>query len=191
MKSARVRNFSALEVANLCGVVNQTAINWIRKNYLHAHMTPGGQYRVYGEDLASFMVSRGMKLPEELRPFVSVRQKSVLMIDSDGLFVRHFLSELKAEFPGCETDRAGDGFEAGIKLAGKRRDLILLCCDTAGLDPLKVCRSIRSGSGSEGISIIAYTENFDTRQYRSLVEAGADVYIAKPFDMGKISFYLE
>jgi len=29
-KRKKVRIFSALEVANICGVVNQTAINWIK-----------------------------------------------------------------------------------------------------------------------------------------------------------------
>ena len=62
----KVRIFSALEVANICGVVNQTAINWIKSNYLKAFMTPGGQYRVYSEDLYQFLKSRGMRVPEEL-----------------------------------------------------------------------------------------------------------------------------
>ncbi|MDR2747514.1 MAG: histidine kinase, partial [Treponema sp.] len=31
--------YSALEVANICGVVNQTAINWIRNGYLKAFVT--------------------------------------------------------------------------------------------------------------------------------------------------------
>ena len=31
--------YSALEVANICGVVNQTAINWIRNGYLTAFST--------------------------------------------------------------------------------------------------------------------------------------------------------
>jgi len=48
-------------VANLCGVVNQTAINWIRNGYLKAFTTPGGQYRIYAEDLISFLDSRGMR----------------------------------------------------------------------------------------------------------------------------------
>ena len=50
----KIRIFSALEVANLCGVVNQTAINWIRNGYLKAFTTPGGQYRIYAEDLMAF-----------------------------------------------------------------------------------------------------------------------------------------
>ncbi|HUW42488.1 MAG TPA: helix-turn-helix domain-containing protein, partial [Rectinemataceae bacterium] len=66
-KSAKkVRIFSALEVANLCGVVNQTAINWIRNGYLKAFTTPGGQYRIYAEDLTEFLDSRGMRIPPEL-----------------------------------------------------------------------------------------------------------------------------
>ena len=59
--------FSALEVAKLCGVVNQTAINWIKGNHLKAYQTPGGQFRVYPEDLYDFMMSRNMRIPEELK----------------------------------------------------------------------------------------------------------------------------
>ena len=53
-KEKKVRIFSALEVADICGVVNQTAINWIKNGFLKAFMTPGGQYRVYAEDLFTF-----------------------------------------------------------------------------------------------------------------------------------------
>ena len=55
-KSKRVKYFSALEVANICGVVNQTVINWIKAGYLKAYMTPGGQFRVSPEDLVQLLV---------------------------------------------------------------------------------------------------------------------------------------
>lgn len=54
----RVRIYSALEVANLCGVVNQTAINWIKSGHLKAFTTPGGQFRIYAEDLIAFLEER-------------------------------------------------------------------------------------------------------------------------------------
>lgn len=54
-KAKKVVVYSALEVANICGVVNQTAINWIRNGYLKAFQTPGGQFRVYVDDLVFFM----------------------------------------------------------------------------------------------------------------------------------------
>ena len=65
-KEKKIRIYSALEIAYICGVVNQTAINWIKKGYLKAFITPGGQYRVYAEDLYEFLKSRGMRIPEEL-----------------------------------------------------------------------------------------------------------------------------
>ena len=58
--------YSALEVANICGVVNQTAINWIRNDYLKAFKTPGGQYRIYPDDLVEFMRQRNMRIPTEV-----------------------------------------------------------------------------------------------------------------------------
>ena len=62
----QVRIYSALEVARICGVVNQTAINWIKSGHLKAFQTPGGQYRVYAEDMVAFLTSRGMRVPADL-----------------------------------------------------------------------------------------------------------------------------
>ena len=78
--------FSALEVANICGVVNQTAINWIKGGHLKAFTTPGGQYRVYPDDLAEFMKERDMRIPDELAKHctgVTVAKKSILVVDDD------------------------------------------------------------------------------------------------------------
>ncbi len=60
------RMFSALEVANICGVVNQTAINWIKNGHINAFTTPGSQYRVYPEDFKAFLEERNMKVPAEI-----------------------------------------------------------------------------------------------------------------------------
>lgn len=190
-KSEKVRNYSALEVANLCGVVNQTAINWIKKKYLRAFMTPGGQYRVYGEDLAAFMQARGMKIPDELRGFVRSTGPTILFIDDDEYFSRQFLEDLEAEYPHCMIECARDGFEAGIKLASADRDLIFLNADMAGMSVPMVCQTIRGKPGGNGKSIIVFTERVDSLHKETVLKAGADVYIGKPFDVGQISIYLE
>ena len=78
--------YSALEVARLCGVVNQTAINWIRKQHLKAFNTPGGQFRVCPKDLLEFMRSRSFKIPPELLRVCygeSYVSKSLLIVDDD------------------------------------------------------------------------------------------------------------
>lgn len=190
-KFQKVKIYSALEVANICGVVNQTAINWIKKKYLKAFTTPGGQYRVYGEDLVSFMVGRGMKIPMELKEFLHGDSKNILLVEDDDQFAWQFLDEVKSEYPHCTVERAFDGFEAGIKLAGEERDLILINGDMAGLNAMRVCESIRSGSDGENKSIIIFTGLIDNIKKESLLKAGADVYLKKPFDLGQISIYLE
>lgn len=191
MKTAKVRNFSALEVANICGVVNQTAINWIKKGYLRAHRTPGGQYRVYGEDLVHFMNSKEMDIPKTLQSYHPQKKKTVLFIDDNNAFAESFLSDLTGEFPTVSVHRASDSFEAGFKLAANDKDLILINGDMDGLDARKICRLIRSTPSGEEKSIIVFTDVPDLTYKVSLLEAGADVYIKKPFDVGHISIYME
>lgn len=191
MKTARVRKYSALEVANLCGVVNQTAINWIKKNYLTAHTTPGGQYRVYAEDLAIFMNSRGMKVPQELNRHIKGARKNILFIDDNDQFAWQFLGDLKAEYPKCEIDRASDGFEAGAKVVSGQSDLVIINADMDGLKVHKVCKVIRNTPGGSEKSIIVFREKANSVEKEAMLHAGADVYISKPFDIGHISIYLE
>ena len=77
----KLKIFSALEVANMCGVVNQTAINWIKNGYLKAFTTPGGQYRVYSENMIEFLEGRGMNIPDVLLPFVKDDKKGKKVIE--------------------------------------------------------------------------------------------------------------
>ena len=69
----------------MCGVVNQTAINWIKNGYLKAFNTPGGQYRVYKDDLIEFINARGMRVPEALTVTEGPQAdwKSIIVIDDD------------------------------------------------------------------------------------------------------------
>lgn len=65
----KIKVYSALEIAKMCGVVNQTVINWITKGHIESFRTPGGQYRVYPDVLRAFMESNGMRIPEELQQY--------------------------------------------------------------------------------------------------------------------------
>ena len=130
----KIRIFSALEVANLCGVVNQTAINWIRNGYLRAFMTPGGQYRIYQEDLVAFLQDRSMRVPSELelpqKP--DVDWNLLAIIDDDRQLndlMKRFFERLDASFTIIQ---AFDGFEAGALMAEKRPGFVILDIDLPG-----------------------------------------------------------
>ena len=115
----KVKIFSALEVANLCGVVNQTAINWIRTNHLKAFTTPGGQFRVYEEDLISFLETRKMRIPPELCTNMNAEVDIglVLIVDDDRDLNTILKRLLERKMPNVRVAQAFDGFDAGRVIA--------------------------------------------------------------------------
>ena len=145
-KSNKPVVYSALEVANICGVVNQTAINWIRSNYLKAFKTPGGQFRVYPDDLAEFMESRDMRIPEELLANCTKQgnraKKSILIVDDDESLNTVMAKFIGKKFENLEVFQAFDGFDAGSQMTEKKPEYVILDLDLPGVDGFDLCRRI-------------------------------------------------
>jgi Response regulators consisting of a CheY-like receiver domain and a winged-helix DNA-binding domain len=185
----KIRIFSALEVANLCGVVNQTAINWIRNGYLKAFTTPGGQYRIYAEDLASFLDSRGMKIPLELdeRLKDEIDWSAVLVVDDDAelndLLKRWFERKL-ADFA---VHQAFDGFEAGRLIEAKKPGYVILDIDLPGIDGHALCRKIKTNPGFGKPFVIAMTGLDRPEEAQAMLSEGADAFFAKPLDFEAVA----
>src|SRR5215510_7260636 len=107
----RVRIFSALEVANICGVVNQTAINWIRSGHIKAFTTPGGQYRIYAKDLAAFLDKRGMAVSgEELKVMMGNANWSKFLIAAEQSVSGSLKAGIENLFPEYAIIQAFDWF---------------------------------------------------------------------------------
>ncbi len=189
----KVRIFSALEVANICGVVNQTAINWIKNGYLKAFTTPGGQYRVYSEDLVDFLHSRGMRLPPELKEVLE-QQKSievVLIVDDDEDFNNTLKQFLEKKYPDYTLEQAFDGFEAGKVLAESKPDMVLLDVDLPGIDGRKLCQKIKEDSPAVKPIVIAISGVTEGDIEGQMMEAGADAFLAKPLKMEELPQVIE
>jgi CheY-like chemotaxis protein len=185
----KVRIYSALEVANICGVVNQTAINWIKSDYLKAFMTPGGQYRVYSEDLYQFLQSRGMRIPDELRESRGgeERAKSLLIVDDD-----QALNDLLARFfsrtkPGLKLYQAFDGFEAGRLVTEAKPGVVVLDINLPGIDGFKLCRQIKSEPELGNPIIIAISGFNVPDMEKRILRDGADAFLAKPFEPSQLA----
>lgn len=181
----KVRIFSALEVANICGVVNQTAINWIKNGYLKAFTTPGGQYRVYSEDLVDFLHSRGMRMPEELQRVLEEQLEvdTILIVDDDRDLNNLMHQYLSKKHPDFEVYQAFDGFEAGRMLAEKKPGLVVLDIDLPGVNGHKLARSIKDASGVTKPLIIAVSGLDDPAEQEAILKEGADAFMAKPLEL--------
>ena len=180
----RVKIYSALEVANLCGVVNQTAINWIKSGYLKAFMTPGGQFRVYAEDLVAFLTERGMRIPAELTEELNavLDETLVLVVDDDKDLNSILKRILERKLPHVRVAQAFDGFEAGKIMAERHPALIFLDVDLPGIDGRSLCKRIRSDSSIGKPKVIAMTglDSLDIKD--EMLMAGADSFFPKPLD---------
>jgi two-component system OmpR family response regulator len=185
----KIRIFSALEVANLCGVVNQTAINWIRNGYLKAFTTPGGQYRIYAEDLVGFLDSRGMRIPAgiEERFKDDVDWGAVLVVDDDAelndMLKRCFVRKLT----NVIVHQAFDGFDAGRLLAEMRPGFVVLDINLPGVDGHALCRKIKGDPGFGKPFIIAMTGLDRSEEAQSILAEGADAFFAKPLDFDAVA----
>lgn len=181
--------YSALEVAKLCGVVNQTAINWIKNNHLKAFNTPGGQFRVYPEDLMEFMRSRNIQVPVEVRiacgERVSVSDSLIIVDDDRGLnsVVAKFISK---KLPSLPVYQAFDGFEAGSLMSEKQPSILLLDLNLPGIDGFDLCRKINESErfGKPAIIIITALENEEVEA--KVKELGVKSFMKKPLDLIKI-----
>lgn len=187
-KEDRVRVFSAMEAANLCGVVNQTTINWIRSGHLKAFTTPGGQYRIYAEDLLSFLEERKMRIPEELKAPAELGPdpEVILVVDDDRDLNQILKRILERKLPGIKVAQAFDGFEAGRKIAELRPGLVLLDYDLPGMDGASLCKRIRTDP-TIGRPFVFSMTGLDTSDVKaSLLAAGADDFFPKPLDFERL-----
>ena len=140
----KVKIFSALEVANICGVVNQTAINWIKNGYLKAFTTPGGQYRIYAKDLAAFLDNRGMvDSGDFLQVLLERANWGTLIIAADEPVNNRLHDELEGFLPDFSIVQAYDAFELGLKLAGEKPGFILLQQNLSGVDYKKLLQLLK------------------------------------------------
>ncbi|HWR11192.1 MAG TPA: response regulator [Rectinemataceae bacterium] len=180
----RVRIFSALEVANLCGVVNQTAINWIKNGHLKAFTTPGGQFRVYAEDFIAFLEDRNMRIPAEINAEMNADVDSglILIVDDDHDLNTILKRMLERKIPDISVAQAFDGFEAGRIIAERHPALVFLDFDLPGINGKSLCSRIRSDPSIGKPSVISMT-GIDTPEMRDeMLAVGADDFFGKPLD---------
>ncbi len=186
--------FSALEVANICGVVNQTAINWIRNGHLKAFSTPGGQYRVYADDLVSFMAGRGMRVPDGLAQKAAVpenNEKVILVVDDDEGLNAVITKYLVKTFPDFSVYQSFDGFDAGAQLVDKRPGIVILDIDLPGIDGLDICRRLKTTDDFGRPYVIIMTALVDAALESTLLGMGADLFFKKPLSLKDLKASVE
>jgi len=178
----RVRIFSALEVANICGVVNQTAINWIRNGHLKAFTTPGGQYRIYAKDLAAFLDKRGMGASGDvLQVMMENANWNSFLIAAEQSVTDSIKTGVEGIFPDYAIIPAYDWFEIGRKITEEKPGFVLLDAELPGVDIHKFISTVKDDPFFGKPYVILLTEDAGLRS-----GSAADVILSKPLDLVKL-----
>jgi adenylate cyclase len=107
----------------------------------------------------------------------------ILVVDDTPANVR--LLEAVLGPRGYEMLTAGSGPEALEAVTAKRPDLVLLDIVMPGMDGYEVCRRLRSTPAGAVLPVVMITASGNEQKFRAL-EAGADDFIAKPFDQAEL-----
>jgi len=78
---------------------------------------------------------------------------------------------------------AFDGYEAGVKMATLKPDLLILDLIVPGMDGFAVCQRVKADPEGKRTKILAMTGCVQTGYVAKAVEYGADLCLEKPFRM--------
>lgn len=109
---------------------------------------------------------------------------SVLIVDDEAKL--RFLLRAHLETAGFEVFEAGDGLEAVDAAIANEPDLIVMDVKMPRLDGIEATRRLRGDARTEAIPIIILTGRASTQDLVTALEAGAQEYLRKPFDMTEL-----
>jgi len=162
------------EAAKLLMVSPITVRAWAQKGLLLSETTPGGHRRFLRENVEQF--SRQCKTAPQRN------ELRILIVDDDKQvagFLFEWLTSLDEPFI---VDIATDGFEVGSKIHTFEPDITLVDLMMPKLDGFTICRQIKADPETSDIRVIAMTGHPSPENERRILEAGAEICIAKPLD---------
>ncbi len=106
---------------------------------------------------------------------------SLLFVEDDDAI--RLALRLALEDEGYEVHEASDGASGLVQFGQHHPDLVLLDLRLPDLSGFEVCRALRATST---VPIIIITAQTETQDLVAGLEAGADDYVTKPFDLGEL-----
>jgi DNA-binding response OmpR family regulator len=99
--------------------------------------------------------------------------------------MRGAIAEVLAE-RGHGVLALGDGAAAWEALRAERFPLMVLDLGLPGIDGLELCRRLRALPGGDATVVVVLTARTAPADLGAVLDAGADDYLAKPFDVGML-----
>jgi two-component system chemotaxis response regulator CheY len=105
---------------------------------------------------------------------------TILIVDDDPL-IRKLITTTLRDVAGYTLREAGDGMAALEAAAEDRPEIVFLDYDMPRLNGIETCRRLRSDPVTAEATIIMLTAMSDGPAQDRAVDAGADLFLTKPF----------
>lgn len=173
--------FTTGEVAEICGISQQTVIRCFDNGRLKGYRVPGSKFRRIPRDaLIPFMKANGISLDR-----LETGKKRVLVVDDDPAIVE-MLVELLERDGRFDVQTASNGFDAGLRTKEFRPEVIVLDYKLPYLNGDAVVRRIREDESLEDVKIIIISGEVDRAGVDALMKCGADCFLQKPFGIDQL-----
>ena len=149
-------------------------------------------YNEAGKQIAAAPVINTPLLPESETALVdsgsSESRFQLLVIEDNHNVAAYIGSQFADRYAVSYADNGKDGLEKALELVP---DLIITDLMMPGLDGQEVCRQVRANEITDHIPIIVITAKITEEERIKGLEAGADVYLTKPFNVDELHTRVE
>ncbi|MEL7485121.1 MAG: response regulator [Planctomycetota bacterium] len=183
---SRKRIFTTGEAAQVCKVSQQTIIRCFDSGRLTGFRVPGSKFRrIPREELIRFMKANDIPLDA-----LEGSTRRILCVDDDPKIVELF-SDILGDDPRFEVETCGNGYDAGLMTNSFRPHLIVLDYMLPDINGNVVCQRIREHDELADTKIIFISGVIEPGEVDGLMQAGADDFLQKPFDLDELTARIE
>ena len=170
--------FTTGEAAKICNVSQQTIIRCFDSGRLEGFRVPGSKFRrIPRAELVRFMKKNSIPTDS-----LESARKRVLIVDDDAEIVEVLQQALERD-DRFEVRSAATGYDAGLLTESFRPHVILLDYLLPDLNGNHVCRRLRENPELTDTRIVIISGVVKSEDVDSLLGAGADEFVRKPFDI--------
>lgn len=145
---------STKDAAATLGVSHRTVQLWVESGILQAWKTAGGHRRIALSSVQRLVERRNQAIQESAAPAEAPAARKVLLVDDDSTMLRLYELEIGGWDLPLQVLKAGNGFEALIKIGESRPNLLISDLSMPGMDGLRMIRTLRADPSYGNMAII-------------------------------------
>ncbi len=166
------------EAADVCNLSQQTIIRCFDSGQLEGFRVPGSKFRrIPRNSLVKFMEDNSIPMDN-----LGSDKIRVLVVDDDPNILELFGDALAMD-SRFEVATASTGYDAGVQTHQFRPDIVVIDYNLPDVNGNIVCKTIRDDPELTHIKIIIISGGVNAADVDRLLEAGADEFIKKPFNI--------